>query len=102
VIRYTVSSILPDGAPYVVATVDAPAVDDEPPPVRVILAVANRWPEADIVSAWIGWRVKIDGRTVGHVDFGSAHGWQPGRLRASCPTPRGCSERPVPGASMFG
>jgi hypothetical protein len=74
VIRYTVSSILPDGALFVVATVDAPAVDDGPPPGRVILAVADRWPEADIVSAWIGWRVKIDGRTVGHVDFGPVPG----------------------------
>jgi hypothetical protein len=70
VIRYTVSSILPDGAPYVVATVDAPAVDDEPPPWDVVLAVTDRWPEACIVSAWIGWRVEIDGRLVGHVDFG--------------------------------
>jgi hypothetical protein len=36
----------------------------------VVLAVTDRWPEACIVSAWIGWRVEIDGRLVGHIDFG--------------------------------
>jgi hypothetical protein len=81
VIRYTVSSILPDGAPFVVATVDAPAVSDGPPPGRVILAVAGRWPEACIVPAWIGWRVELDGRLVGHVDFGPVPGAEdPGQV----------------------
>jgi hypothetical protein len=70
VIRYTVSSILPDGALFVVATVDAPGPVGDWPPPRVSKVVDGRWPGSWIVAAWIGWSVDLDGRTVGHVDFG--------------------------------
>lgn len=80
-IRYTVSSILPDGALSVVATVDAPGPADDWPPPRVSRAVNERWPGSWIVSAWIGWSVEIDGRLVGHVDFGPVPGAEdPGQV----------------------